>query len=83
MLDVYDPNIINLASSNGKAGDVLYQVIVNHINSGKRTRRLELFEGIVPTNVSSGPEDVETDPPTAIGGGSGDPSDAPTAPPTV
>lgn len=35
-----DPNVRNLCSSGGQAGKILYQMIVDHINSGKRTRRL-------------------------------------------
>jgi hypothetical protein len=36
-----DPQVIQLASSGGKAPDILYMLMVNHINSGKRTRRLK------------------------------------------
>jgi hypothetical protein len=38
---VADPTIVNLASSSGKSRDVLYTVMVDHINSGKRTKRLK------------------------------------------
>jgi hypothetical protein len=37
---VSDPNISNLASSGGKSGAILYAIMINHINSGKRSRRL-------------------------------------------
>lgn len=36
-----DPQIVQLSSSGGKAPDILYMLMVNHINSGKRTRRLK------------------------------------------
>lgn len=36
-----DPSVVTLASTSGKSRDVLYQLIVNHINSGKRTKRLK------------------------------------------
>jgi hypothetical protein len=35
-----DPQIVQLASSGGKGPDILYVLMVDHINSGKRTRRL-------------------------------------------
>jgi hypothetical protein len=35
-----DPHIINLTSSGGPARELLYNYLVRHINSGKRTRRL-------------------------------------------
>ena len=38
---VNDPTIVNLAGANGKSRDVLYTLMVDHINSGKRTKRLK------------------------------------------
>lgn len=35
-----DPQIVNLAGSTGKARTMLYQLLVNHMNSGRRTNRL-------------------------------------------
>lgn len=35
-----DPHVISLASSGGKAIDLLYLLMVEHVNSGKRTKRL-------------------------------------------
>jgi len=43
---IHDPSVISLASANGKASDLLYAMFVDHINSGKRTRRL------VPRNLA-------------------------------
>jgi len=37
---INDPEVGRLASSGGMAGELLYQLFVNHINSGKRSRRL-------------------------------------------
>ena len=36
-----DPTIISLAGSGGKSRDMLYTLMVDHINSGKRTKRLK------------------------------------------
>lgn len=36
-----DPTVINLSSANGTARNMLYLLMVNHINNGKRTRRLK------------------------------------------
>lgn len=35
-----DPNVGNLASAGGNARHILYRLLVDHINSGKRTQRL-------------------------------------------
>ena len=37
-----DPQVIQLASSGGASGQILFQILVNHINSGKRSKRLTL-----------------------------------------
>ena len=37
---VSDPQVVQLAAASGKAGEILYQLLLNHVNSGKRTRRL-------------------------------------------
>lgn len=36
-----DPEVIRLAGAGGQAYQILYGLMVNHINSGKRTRRLQ------------------------------------------
>jgi len=38
---VTDPEVRNLASSSGKARELLYILLLNHVNRGKRTQRLE------------------------------------------
>lgn len=40
LFPVGDPTVENLAAANGKARQMLYLMLVQHINSGKRTRRL-------------------------------------------
>lgn len=40
LFPVTDPNVANLSSSGGKARDILRQLLVDHINAGKRTKRL-------------------------------------------
>ena len=37
---VNDPEVKNLSSAGGQAGKILYQLLLEHINSGKRTGRL-------------------------------------------
>lgn len=37
-----DPEVMRLASAGGKAKEMLMMMIIGHINSGKRTRRLKL-----------------------------------------
>lgn len=36
---IHDPSIANLASSGGKARDMLYMMFRDHVNSGRRTKR--------------------------------------------
>lgn len=43
---VQDPTVVNLAGSAGKARHMLYTMIVDHINSGKRTRHLSARENL-------------------------------------
>lgn len=38
---VTDPQIVNLAGSSGTSREMLYMLMVNHVNSGKRTRHLK------------------------------------------
>lgn len=42
---VHDPQVINLASSGGKSRDMLYMLVRDHINSGKRSKRLRSRQG--------------------------------------
>lgn len=39
---VFDPSVRNLVGSSGKANEVLYLLLRDHINSGKRTKRLRV-----------------------------------------
>lgn len=40
LFQIDDPNISKLASAGGSARDVLSTLLINHLNSGKRTKRL-------------------------------------------
>lgn len=40
LFPVQDPEVVRLAGSSGKARDILYHLLVDHINSGKRHKRL-------------------------------------------
>lgn len=42
---ITEQQIVQLSGSSGKSRILLYQILVNHINSGKRTRRLIQFKG--------------------------------------
>lgn len=44
---INDPEIIRLASSGGKAHEMLYMLMLGHINSGKRTKRLTARPGAI------------------------------------
>lgn len=52
MFPVTDPTVQSLASSSGKALDMLFTLFVEHVNSGKRTRRLVRrgYVELVPTS---------------------------------
>lgn len=45
LFPINDPEIARLSGSNGKAKEMLVMLIIEHINSGKRTRRLTLSAG--------------------------------------
>lgn len=49
MFPVSDPQVIQLSGASGKARDLLFQLFVNHINSGKRTNKLVPFKRNLPT----------------------------------
>jgi len=42
-----DPTVMALASSGGKATDHLFHLLVEHVNSGKRTKHLKRRNGVV------------------------------------
>ncbi len=56
LFPIGDPQVGNLASSGGKAREMLYMLLLDHINSGKRSRRLKP-RGQVVIGLSSGDED--------------------------
>jgi len=39
-----DPEVVRLSGAGGKARDILYNLFIDHINSGKRSRRLRLSD---------------------------------------
>lgn len=51
---VNDPQVASLSSASGTSRTLLYQLIINHLNSGKRTRRLRPFKQADP--ISMAPE---------------------------
>jgi len=51
---VDDPEVARLAGSSGKAIYLLYRLMVDHINSGRRTRRLELNKKFTESAGDSG-----------------------------
>lgn len=50
---VADPEISRLASAGGMAADILYRLLVEHVNNGKRTKRLVAREDIGGSLVDS------------------------------
>lgn len=54
---ITDPSVVTLAGSAGQAGVLLQQLMINHIDSGRRTRRLVKRSGIEPADVSDEVED--------------------------
>lgn len=56
---IHDPEVVRLAGSSGKAADVLYILLRGHMNSGKRTKRLQSRHGDVIMPVDPGAEDAD------------------------
>lgn len=54
---INDPEVMRLAASGGKAKDILYQLLVDHVNSGKRTRRLQPVDGMEPKSLQLQPDE--------------------------
>ena len=54
---VDDREIVRLSSSGGTASELLYHLMVDHINRGKRTKRLQLREGLYSTEFSAEDDD--------------------------
>lgn len=54
-----DPEIMRLCSSSGTAGSILYQLLLQHVNSGKRTRKLQPVDGLVPKNGTEEDDDPQ------------------------
>jgi hypothetical protein len=50
---INDPEVVRLASSGGKAKEILYSLLLEHVNSGKRTRRLQLVDGMEPKGLEA------------------------------
>ena len=53
-------------NSNRKAKDILYQLLVEHINSGKRTRRLVTVDGFTPKTLAPSSSVSEQESPEAV-----------------
>lgn len=58
---INDPTVVQLAGSAGQAGVMLQQLMINHIDSGRRTRRLVKRSGIELSEVSDEFEDELVD----------------------
>ncbi len=48
MFPLQDPEVSRLAGTSGKAREILYAMLVDHVNSGKRSRRLKPREFVEP-----------------------------------
>lgn len=49
LFPITDPQVMNLSSASGQARELLYQLLLEHVNSGKRTKRLIPFRKLVRT----------------------------------
>lgn len=57
-----DPSVVQLSSATGKGLQVLYGLLVDHVNSGRRTRRLHNRYGVLPMATATGiGDDVDDD----------------------
>jgi hypothetical protein len=52
---VYDPWVVQMASASGKSRDALYLDMVDHINKGKRTGKLQARDYMPPVEVDPDP----------------------------
>ena len=43
-----DPTVMSLASGGGKSGPLLYRLLIDHLNSGKRTKHLRARNAVEP-----------------------------------
>jgi hypothetical protein len=59
LFQTMDPTVMNLASSSGKAIDTLTYLMAEHINSGKRTRRLTRRNFMEPADTYACESDSE------------------------
>jgi len=51
LFNTADPTVSRVSGGSGKARDLLLHLMLAHVNSGKRTRRLELRAGASPVNI--------------------------------
>ncbi len=58
MFPVRDPQVVNLAGSGGKSREMLYMLLRDHINSGRRTKRLSSRKGDI-VDFSNGEDDQQ------------------------
>ncbi len=64
-----DPEVVRLSSSGGKAKEILYIMMLDHINSGKRTKRLVKVDGLpIKDDVANGSPQTITTPSTGDAG---------------
>lgn len=56
-----DPTVATLCGSVGKTQKQLYFLIVEHINSGKRTKRLTPFDNVTPISSSAYDDEADSD----------------------
>jgi hypothetical protein len=59
---ITDPQVQQLAGSGGSSRKILYELMLRHLNSGKRTRRLKLFRIETPLEEVEGEEAPSEEP---------------------
>lgn len=55
---IHDPSVVNLAGSSGKSRDILYALIVDHINSGRRKNKLIARDYEAPAELDEDAEEA-------------------------
>jgi hypothetical protein len=58
---LHDPSVVQLSSASGKGLQVLYGLMVDHVNSGRRTRRLRNRYGVIPLAYTAATADDDED----------------------
>lgn len=59
LFPISDPEVMRLSSSGGSAGELLYMLMVKHVNAGKRSRHLRLRSGLLDRSLEESDNDYD------------------------